>query len=677
MKKKLLVFAFSLILGVESVFAARGDLFFKTDWYTNVNWNSNTKELKWPGDFNGNLSWTFIEVNLGKSGLVNRNLLQFSEIHITLNNFNNASTAELAIQDQDGNGSPGSGDYKRITLNPGENIIDLSAVDWGDCDPERIQDITIYGGVRTNGEEQGSVIIAEAYLVKPDVFVHSTDYSTLENYNYWGQVPAGGSRTLKDGALEVVNPNAVDNWNCQYIVDDAITTISDEDYRISITLKSSAAGDITCVFGNWTGTSKSLSFSVDAGDEWVTKDVLFSMFPLGADDVHVMLQHGALEGTIQIKKVEVFRVPEICPIAKPNRTATDAKTDVFASFETLEEGATWDPESREFTKTCGWKWTDGIDLSQYRYIVITAGQNMNTRDVSGEPWDFGAVTIKDNNNFSISGDDYGDPFMNMYFSQYNNHSCCKIDLEKLRKDQSFNIYDIRELTIKGGNGFLLGNVYATNQVPNNTKNYGDDDNGDFKIEDLTVDKFGTICLPWQAAIADAFAYSIVGKTGSAITLSRVDGLLEAGKAYFYKTNINKNNSNTYAVRFYKATASTVASPVDNNGLIGRFTAIEAPVGPNYYILSNNTLYDTVGAEGANAITVGANKAYIDVNQINTTSAKGRIELFFNGADETTGIENLDAIETLTSGKVYDLSGRVVTAPTKGLYIVNGKKVFVK
>ena len=54
-----------------------------------------------------------------------------------------------------------------------------------------------------------------------------------------------------------------------------------------------------------------------------------------------------------------------------------------------------------------------------------------------------------------------------------------------------------------------------------------------------------------------------------------------------------------------------------------------------------------------------------------------MNLFFDGADDTTGIENLDAIETLTSGKVYDLSGRVVTAPTKGLYIVNGKKVFVK
>jgi hypothetical protein len=34
-------------------------------------------------------------------------------------------------------------------------------------------------------------------------------------------------------------------------------------------------------------------------------------------------------------------------------------------------------------------------------------------------------------------------------------------------------------------------------------------------------------------------------------------------------------------------------------------------------------------------------------------------------------------ENLQSEQVYDLQGRMVTAPTKGLYIVNGKKVIIK
>ena len=32
---------------------------------------------------------------------------------------------------------------------------------------------------------------------------------------------------------------------------------------------------------------------------------------------------------------------------------------------------------------------------------------------------------------------------------------------------------------------------------------------------------------------------------------------------------------------------------------------------------------------------------------------------------------------MNDGKIYDLSGRRVTVPTKGLYIMNGKKVYVK
>jgi hypothetical protein len=43
--------------------------------------------------------------------------------------------------------------------------------------------------------------------------------------------------------------------------------------------------------------------------------------------------------------------------------------------------------------------------------------------------------------------------------------------------------------------------------------------------------------------------------------------------------------------------------------------------------------------------------------------------------ETTAIEEI--ISILQNNEVYDLNGRRVMTPTKGLYIVNGKKVFIK
>ena len=47
-------------------------------------------------------------------------------------------------------------------------------------------------------------------------------------------------------------------------------------------------------------------------------------------------------------------------------------------------------------------------------------------------------------------------------------------------------------------------------------------------------------------------------------------------------------------------------------------------------------------------------------------------------EETTGIETLeDASEKDTNGAYYNLNGQHVIAPTKGIYIKNGKKVYVK
>ncbi len=75
------------------------------------------------------------------------------------------------------------------------------------------------------------------------------------------------------------------------------------------------------------------------------------------------------------------------------------------------------------------------------------------------------------------------------------------------------------------------------------------------------------------------------------------------------------------------------------------------------------------AEGA-AFNLAANKAYLAVS--NAVSVKG-FSLF---SDDETGITEV-AEKTEGTEKVFDLSGRRVVKPTKGLYIVNGKKYIKK
>lgn len=359
------------------------------------------------------------------------------------------------------------------------------------------------------------------------------------------------------------------------------------------------------------------------------------------------------------------------PIEKPNRTATDAKEDCFGDMVPIDDGAAYDAETRNFTGRCGYKWTDGVDLSQYQYLVITAAQ---TRADAGA----GNVRIMDNMGHSVNGDGYGgEGNMNMWMSLWNHHNCCTIDLEKLRLEKQFNIYSITELSIDGGTGFVLGNVYASNTAPLSFGPWSQGNEGSYRRTRLDENRYGTICLPYQAAVAGAFIYEVAGQSGNTIELNRVDHLMDAGKPYFFCTVPNKKEAGVFNdevavnnVYFYQATAATVDAPVANNGMVGTFAGQKVPA--NCYVLSDNQLLRT---HDGDLPTAGENRGWIDPSQITSSAGvKGMVSLQI---DDATGISSLatDAQELQTG--IYDLSGRRVTNPSRGLYIINGKKVVVK
>ena len=71
------------------------------------------------------------------------------------------------------------------------------------------------------------------------------------------------------------------------------------------------------------------------------------------------------------------------------------------------------------------------------------------------------------------------------------------------------------------------------------------------------------------------------------------------------------------------------------------------------------------------VNVPEGKCYIEVNA--PTSAPD----FLGFAGETTGINAVQSSEFKVNGVFYNLAGQRVAQPTKGLYIVNGKKVVIK
>ena len=122
-----------------------------------------------------------------------------------------------------------------------------------------------------------------------------------------------------------------------------------------------------------------------------------------------------------------------------------------------------------------------------------------------------------------------------------------------------------------------------------------------------------------------------------------------------------------------ASANDIAdNTADDNVLQGVIeeTQVDAPI----YVLMNES--NGVGFyKTKNTFTVGAHTAYIPGSAVPT----GVKSLNFAGSDDpTTGIRGIsNDAAAIKDAVIYNLAGQRVTAPTKGIYIVNGKKVMVK
>ena len=158
-----------------------------------------------------------------------------------------------------------------------------------------------------------------------------------------------------------------------------------------------------------------------------------------------------------------------------------------------------------------------------------------------------------------------------------------------------------------------------------------------------------------------FAVSLSGTTLTMLPIA--DRIVKSGQGVVLKQATASSDATT-TITLTK-TASESATSYDGNSLGGTTDGITTTGDNDYYVLGNSD--NGVGFyKLSNSGSIGSNKAYL------TYSASAR-EFF--GFDETTGINaTLNNKEEKINENCYDLQGRRVAQPTKGLYIVNGKKV---
>ena len=161
------------------------------------------------------------------------------------------------------------------------------------------------------------------------------------------------------------------------------------------------------------------------------------------------------------------------------------------------------------------------------------------------------------------------------------------------------------------------------------------------------------------AITLAFEDAALPIAAGTPVLVKLDNALESGYVVLNGVQI-------------KTTApTTVAKTVAGNTFTLTGTYSEADLeASEVYLVSNNKFYHK---DAGVALTAKPFRAYI----IQTGASSARVLFNLDGEGETTAIVEVNGGMTVNRNEFFNLAGQKVQNPTKGLYIVNGKKYIVK
>ena len=164
-------------------------------------------------------------------------------------------------------------------------------------------------------------------------------------------------------------------------------------------------------------------------------------------------------------------------------------------------------------------------------------------------------------------------------------------------------------------------------------------------------------------------------TGSTLSFAALDQTVPAGTGLLL---LGETKGGTY---YIPVAASGDAITTALVGVITTPTAKQSVVDDTYYFVMKKatSALDALAfapLSTSAAVTIPAGKAYVEVSNSAFETPARELSIIFDEG-ETTGLADVRGKKADVRGDYYNLNGQRVAQPTKGLYIVNGRKVVIR
>ena len=409
--------------------------------------------------------------------------------------------------------------------------------------------------------------------------------------------------------------------------------------------------------------------STDAGSTMcVTERDLSGATELQAviDQVEAFVAAGVTDGTT-VGYLTSESVANVAPVLAAAKEAVATNTGCLEAQAALQAAVaaveTIQPEEGKFYTLLN------SYTGRYMNVNNNAGLVATTAVGIGEVFQF----VKENGNLYLKNVERG-----TYLNTANGHgwgqnSAAATNTENAKAVTISNLGKANQVSITPNGGATLHHDTNNNNVV--AWNAGVDSKSAWIIAEVEINslahtlnvtdaEWATLVLGYNAKIPEGVTvYAVSELNENAATLTEVKNTIPAGAAVLINA----------AEGAYVFNYTESADAIGANLLKG--TTVDANIAENAYVLG---MIDGVGV-GLYTATMNANEGAAFLNNAfkaylpKTNNAAQTLRFNFG---ETTGIEGV--IEgTNANTVIFDLSGRRVAKMQKGIYIVNGKKVYVK